>query len=101
MKKATVMECGKLSVKALALALGLLWSAYVFLLGLILTVFPNARFFWVSQELLAMLATLYPGYAPSIVGSVIGLVWGFICGAIGGALLAWLHNLALEKYCRR
>ncbi len=93
-------QCGYLSPKALALAVGGLWGFYVFLLGLVLTVLPNARFFWISKEFLGILATLYPGYAATAVGSVIGLFWGLVCGAIGGALTAWLHNLALEKYCK-
>ncbi len=93
-------KCGYLSPKALAIAVGGLWGAYVFLLGIVLTIFPNAKFFWVSQEFLDILATLYPGYASTIIGSFIGLFWGFICGAIGGLIIAWLHNLALEKYCK-
>ncbi len=97
MKRQTT--CGALSPKALAIAMGGLWGGYVFLLGLILTAFPNARFFWVSQELLEMLATLYPGYAPTVLGSFIGLAWGILCGIIGGHIIAWLHNYALKRYC--
>ncbi len=93
-------KCGYLSPKALAISLGVLWGAYVFLLGLILTIFPNARFFWVSNELLGILATLYPGYAATLTGSFVGLFWGAICGATGGAILAWLHNFSLDKYCK-
>ncbi|MBI4447763.1 hypothetical protein HY643_02190 [Candidatus Woesearchaeota archaeon] len=92
-------KCGYLSPKALAIAVGVLWGAYVFLLGIILAVFPNAKFFWISKEFLGILATLYPGYASTALGSFIGLFWGFICGALGGAIIAWLHNFALEKYC--
>ncbi|MEW6062838.1 MAG: hypothetical protein AB1571_00495 [Nanoarchaeota archaeon] len=92
-------ECGRLSTKALAIALGVLWGAYVFLLGLVLTAFPNIKFFWVSKEFLAILATLYPGYAATLAGSFIGLFWGFLCGFVGGAIIAWLHNFTLEKYC--
>ncbi|HII89154.1 TPA: hypothetical protein HA253_06170 [Candidatus Woesearchaeota archaeon] len=93
-------RCGYLNPKALALALGGVWGAYVFLLGLILATAPGAKFFWVSKEFLGILATLYPGYAPTIQGSFIGLFWAFICGAVGGAVVAWLHNLALEKTCK-
>ncbi len=93
-------KCGYISPKALAIAIGTLWGAYVFLLGLLLTVFPNAKLFWVSIEFLEILATLYPGYAATIGGSFIGLFWALICGAVGGAIIAWLHNWALEKYCK-
>jgi len=92
--------CGRLSPKALALSLGALWGAYVFLLGIFLAFFPNARFFWVSREFLDILATLYPGYAATLGGSFVGLFWGFLCGALGGLLIAWLHNFALEKCCK-
>src|SRR3990167_2615618 len=93
-------SCGYISPKALAISMGLLWGAYVFLLGLFLTAFPNARFFWVSKELLVMLATLYPGYSATVAGSFMGLFWALLCGALGGAIIAWLHNCTLEKYCR-
>ena len=92
-------KCGYISPKALAISIGILWGAYVFLLGLVLTLFPNAKFFWVSSEFLEILATLYPGYSATFTGSFIGLFWGLICGAVGGLIIAWLHNLALEKYC--
>jgi len=94
-------KCGYLSPKALAIAIGVLWGAYVFLLGIILTVFPDITFFWISKEFLGILATLYPGYAATVTGSFIGLFWALICGAFGGAIIAWLHNWALERdYCR-
>ncbi|MFQ5531701.1 MAG: hypothetical protein ACE5ES_03745 [Candidatus Nanoarchaeia archaeon] len=93
-------RCGYLNPKALAISVGVLWGAYVFLLGLILTVSPNARFFWVSSEFLGILATLYPGYAATVTGSFIGLFWALICGAIGGLIIAWLHNYTLDKHCK-
>ncbi len=91
-------ECGKLSPKALAISLGLLWGIYVFLLGLLSM--ANVRVFWFSPEFLRILATLYPGFEATLRGSFIGLFWGTICGALGGAIIAWIHNFALEKYCR-
>lgn len=95
-----VAKCGYLSPKALGISIGMLWGAYVFLLALVLTLFPSAKFFWVSKEFLGILATLYPGYAPTIPGSFIGLFWGFICGIVGGVVIAWVHNFALKKYCK-
>ncbi len=94
------MKCGYLSPKALALSLGAFWGTYVFLLGTILTIAPDAKFFWVSREFLDMLASLYPGYKATWAGSFIGLFWGFLCGAVGGAIIAWLHNFSLKKYCK-
>ena len=91
------MKCGYLNPKALATSLGVLWGAYVFALGLVLTMFPNLRMFWVSKEFLQILATLYPGYSATPVGSLIGLFWGTLCGAIGGYIIAILHNYTLEN----
>ena len=96
MKKKRNHDCGQLNVKALASALAAFWGAYVLLLGLIQTAWPGARFFWVSREFMAILATLYPGYGPTLLGSFIGAVWALLCGAIGGALIAWLHNYAFK-----
>lgn len=93
-------QCGYLNPKALAISLGVLWGVYVFLLGLVLTIFPNTKFFWISSEFLGILATLYPGYAATVTGSFIGLFWALICGALGGLIIAWLHNYALEKHCK-
>ena len=87
----------RLNPKALAIALGLLWGGYVFILGLLITLFPNLRTFWISPEFLNILSTLYHGYAPTFIGSLWGLLWGTLCGAIGGLLIAWLHNFALER----
>lgn len=92
------VECGKISVKALAISLGVFWGVYVFLLGLLSM--ANIRIFWFSPEFLNILSTLYPGYAATLTGSLIGLLWGTICGAVGGAIIAWLHNFALIKYCK-
>ena len=93
-------KCGYLNPKALAIAFGVLWGAYVLLLGLILTAFPGAQFFWVSKEFFTILATIYPGYALTVAGSFIGLFWAFICGAICGAIIALVHNFALDKHCK-
>lgn len=93
-------KCGYLSPKALAIAVGGLWGAYVFSLGLILTASPNVKFFWVSKEFLEILTTLYPGYSATVLGSFIGLFWALVCGALGGAIIAWVHNFALENYCK-
>ncbi len=92
-------KCGQLNPKALAVSLGALWGAYLLVLGLVLTFWSNAQFVWISPELLNFLATIYPGYAATLVGSLIGLLWGIVDGAICGALIAWVHNLALRKYC--
>ncbi len=39
------------------------------------------------------LASIYPGYAPTVGGAIIGAIWALICGFIGGVILAWVYNL--------
>ena len=80
----------KLSVKALALASGILWGASVFLATLWLLMRGY------DGRLIAQLDHFYIGYSYSVVGAFVGLVWGFVDGAVGGAILAWLYN-ALAK----
>ncbi|MBW2977517.1 bacteriophage holin [Candidatus Woesearchaeota archaeon] len=75
----------KLDVKALAVGLGVLGALYVFLIGL------GAMFGWGTQ-LASILASLYMGFEPTLLGSIIGAVWGFIDGAIAGAIIALVYN---------
>lgn len=74
-----------LSIKGLAVALGLTWGSGIFLLGLI------GAAGW-GRPLVDLLGSLYLGYSPSVGGSLIGGVWAFIDGAIGGILIAWIYN---------
>lgn len=83
-----------ISVWGLALALGIFWGAYLFILALLAG--WGLQFMWVSKELVQILSTIYPGYAVGLTGAFVGLVEGFICGGIGGAIIAWLHN----KFCK-
>lgn len=79
----------KLSVKGLALATGILWAAYILIIGLVEMVVPGY-----GDEFLKFSASLYPGYTyNSTVGSIlVGTVLGFVDGAIGGAVFAWIYN---------
>lgn len=83
-----------LDVKGLALAAGILWGGYLFLLALLAG--WGVRFMWVSKELVELLNTVYPGYVIGLGGAILGLFYGLICGAICGSLIAWLHN----KFCK-
>ena len=76
----------KLNVKAFGLACGITWGAGMFLIGIIdiFTVWADA---WG-----ALMATVYIGYSPTVIGSIIGGIWGFFDAGIGGAILAWLYN---------
>lgn len=76
----------KLNVKAFGLACGILWGGAMVVVGLIDTVST-----W-GDAWGALMATVYLGYQPTVLGSIIGGVWGFIDAGIGGLLLAWLYN---------
>ncbi|MDP8266039.1 MAG: bacteriophage holin [Candidatus Aceula meridiana] len=76
----------KLDVKAFGLACGILWAAVMLILGII-----NIFCGW-GSELSKMMASLYIGYKPTILGSLIGAAWGFADAGIGGVALAWLYN---------
>lgn len=78
----------KLSVKALALSMGILWSACLFLWTLLLALTDVQ---W-GVEMLQLLVGMYPWYDITVPGAFVGLVAGFIDGAVSGALLAWVYN---------
>lgn len=67
---------GKLNVKALGLAVGIVWGLAMFLLGL-----TNMRCHW-GAAITELMSSLYIGYKPTILGSVIGGVWGFLDAGI-------------------
>lgn len=80
----------KLSVKGLALSLGLLWGVLgMFLVGLCNLVWPAY-----GAEFLRVMASVYPGYhaTPSVGQVIVGGLYGVLDGAVGGALFAWLYN---------
>ena len=76
----------KLDVKALGLALGILWGACTFILGLL------AIFFGWGNGLVDAMSSFYIGYKATFLGSLIGAAWGFVDAGIGGVLIAWLYN---------
>jgi len=76
----------KLSVKGLALSIGILWAIGIFLMGIAATVSG-----W-GDSLVNLISSLYIGYSASLAGSIIGAIWALIDGLICGALIAWLYN---------
>lgn len=76
----------KLNVKAMALTVGILWGAGVFLM----TWWLIARGEMVGEK--TVLGLFYLGYEVSAKGSFIGLLWAVPDGMIGGALIALLYN---------
>ncbi len=80
----------KLSVKALALAGGLVWGVSVLLITYWFLVFGY------EGETLAKLTNIYWGYSVTWYGGFVGLFWGFIDGAVAGAALAWVYNKIVD-----
>ena len=80
----------KLSVKGLALSLGILWGAYMFLAAIFAQIGLNI--FWLGPEAFEILMAVYPGISATVIGSALALIYGFACGAICGGLFAWIYN---------
>jgi hypothetical protein len=76
----------KLDAKALALSLGIVWAACIFIVGII-----SGKVVW-GQEFVRVMSSLYLGYYTNFFGSLVGAAWGFIDGYIGGLIIAWLYN---------
>lgn len=79
----------KLSVKALALAAGILWA-----LAVLLTAIANMIWTGYGSDFLTMLGSIYPGYdtGSGIVPVIVVTLYSFVDGLIGGAIFAWLYN---------
>ncbi len=82
----------KLNVKALGLALGIIWGAAAFIIGIWATMYGPAA------TMVNFIGEFYLGYAPGFLGSVIGFFWGFLDAGIGGVIIAWLYNLLADKF---
>jgi hypothetical protein len=81
----------KLEVKAFGLALGLVWGGITFLLGLL-----DIFYIW-GNSWGKMMAMLYIGYRPTIIGVIVGGIWGFVYASISGFALAWMYNRLVEE----
>jgi len=77
---------GKMNVKAFGLACGVFWGGCMLIIGLIDTVST-----W-GDPWGKLVASIYLGYAPTILGSIIVGIWGFVNFWIFGLALAWLYN---------
>jgi hypothetical protein len=81
----------KLNVKAMSLALGIIWGLGLFLLTWWIILFEGTNS---GQNILTH---IYRGYSITPIGSLIGLIWASLDGAIGGACIAWIYNTLLPK----
>ena len=76
-----------LSIRSVALTLGIVGGASMFLLAWWLIIIGNA------EGPTTLLERMYVGYSFTPLGSIIGAIWGFVDFGIGGAIFAWLYNL--------
>ena len=94
----------RLNVKAMAIAMGLIWSVAVFLVALInwlqITIWNPPRIeLAYGAAFLNVIDSIYPGYTsgggwPSV---IIGALYAVVDGAIGGAVLAWVYNKVVDR----
>ena len=80
----------KLSLKATAIAAGLLWGGAILLVGLINLADPSY-----GMNFIQMTSSVYPWFhASRTIGNVIiGTIDGLIDGAIAGLIFALLYNI--------
>jgi hypothetical protein len=79
----------RLSVKGLALAIGILWAVSILLVGIVNLASPSY-----GVAFLAWASSIYPGFHNSrhFLDVVVGALYGLVDGGIGGAIVAWLYN---------
>lgn len=79
----------RLSVKGLALAIGILWAVCILLVGIVNLASPTY-----GVAFLAWASSIYPGFQNShhFLDVIVGSLYGLIDGGIGGAVIAWLYN---------
>jgi len=84
----------KLSIKGLALTMGLLWAGTMLTVGAGYTLTGSY-----GRVFLDLCASLYPGYqvAQSWSSVIVGTLYGLCDGAIGGVVFAWLYNRCAEE----
>ncbi len=92
------METQKLSVKAFALAGGILWASALLIVGLLNLVFPGY-----GQMFLEGMGSVYLWHpATASLGSVLILTAiAFLDGTIGGLIFAALYNLCSCCCCKK
>jgi hypothetical protein len=79
----------RLSTKALALAMALVWAGGVLFVGLINLAAPSY-----GASFLQMVSSIYPGYhnSRSFLDVLVGTGYALVDGGVGGLIFAWLYN---------
>jgi hypothetical protein len=80
----------KLSLKAMAIAISLLWGGSIFFFGVVNLAAPSY-----GIEVLRAVSSIYPGFhaTRTFTDVLVGTGYALVDGAIGGFLIAWLYNL--------
>jgi hypothetical protein len=83
-----------ISVRGLALTVGILWAAGVFLVGVGNLVWPSY-----GVAFLEIPRSIYPGYSSmaGFLGVIVGSLYALLDGVILGAVFAWLYNALRQK----
>ena len=79
----------RVSVKATALAIGILWAGCILLVGAVNLVSPSY-----GVTFLQLASSIYPGFQNShhFLDVLVGTGYGLVDGGIGGAILGLLYN---------
>ena len=75
-----------LSIRSVALTMGIFGASVMFFLAWWLIIIGNA------EGPVTLFERVYIGYSFTPLGSVIGAIWGFVDWGIAGAIFAWLYN---------
>jgi hypothetical protein len=86
----------KLSIKATAITMAILWGGAVLLVGAVNRFVPNY-----GDMFLYTVASIYPGFVAEfgMKNLAIGVAFATLDGLIGGAILAWVYNKVLNCCC--
>lgn len=79
----------RVSVKATALAIGILWAGCILLVGSFNLISPSY-----GVTFLQLASSIYPGFQNShhFLDVMVGTGYGLVDGGIGGAILGLLYN---------
>ena len=83
----------KLSIKAVAITSGLVWSGHILTCGLINLASPSY-----GGRFLKVMSSLYPGFrnARTVPDVLVGAGYGLLDGAAAGAVVAAIYNQFAE-----
>lgn len=78
----------QLSVKALALACGIVYALAIFVCGIMALIWPD----W-GARFMGLVGSLYPGvHGVSFAQVIVATLYALVDGVIFGAIFAWLYN---------